>query len=71
MMSRIAAPSSEVTIPILRGSAGSARLRRRIEESFACEPLLQLIEGELQRAEALAARGARRRADIRPSGRRR
>ena len=53
MMSRIAAPSSEVTMPILRGSAGSGRLRAGVEQPFGLQPLLQLIERELQRAEAL------------------
>ena len=53
MMSRIAAPSSEVTTPILRGRAGSGRLRRRIEQPFGRQPLLELLERELQRAEAL------------------
>ena len=53
MMSRTAAPSSDVTTPILRGSAGSGRLRRGVEQSFRREPLLELIEGELQRAEPL------------------
>ena len=51
MMSRRAAPSSEVTMPILRGSAGSGRLRRRIEEPFRLQLLLQLLERQLQRAE--------------------
>ena len=53
MMSRIAAPSSDVTMPILRGSAGSGRLRAASNSPSACEPLLQLIEGQLQRAEAV------------------
>ena len=51
MMSRIAAPSSEVTMPILRGSAGSGRLRACVEQPFVLQPLLQLIERELQRAQ--------------------
>ena len=45
-------------------------LARRVEQPFRLQPLLQLIERELQRAEARAARGARRRADTRPSARR-
>ena len=45
-------------------------LARRVEQPFGLQPLLQLIERELQRAEARAARGARRRADTRPSARR-
>ena len=53
MMSRTAAPSSDVTTPILRGSAGSGRLRRWSNRPSACEPLLQLIERQLQRAEPL------------------
>ena len=48
-----AAPSSDVTTPILRGSAGSGRLRRAIEQPFRAQPLLQLIERQLQRAEPL------------------
>ena len=53
MMSRMAAPSSEVTMPILRGRAGSGRLRAASKRPSCLQPLLQLIEGELQRAEAL------------------
>ena len=53
MMSRIAAPSSEVTMPILRGSAGSGRLRAASNSPSVLQPLLQLLEGELQRAEAV------------------
>ena len=36
MMSRIAAPSSDVTMPILRGSAGSGRLRAASNSPSAC-----------------------------------
>ncbi len=50
-MSRRAAPLGEVTMPILRGKRGSGRLRRRLEESFGMQPLLELLEGELQGAE--------------------
>ena len=53
MMSRTAAPSSEVTTPILRGSAGSGTLAPLVEQPLAREPLLELVEGELPRAEAL------------------
>ena len=35
-MSRSAAPSSEVTIPIFRGSAGSGRLRAASNRPSAC-----------------------------------
>ena len=52
MMSRTAAPSSDVTMPILRGRAGNGRLRRLVEQALGRQTLLQLIEGELQRAEA-------------------
>ena len=38
-------------MPILRGSAGSGRLRAGVEQPFGLQPLLQLLEGELQRAE--------------------
>ena len=51
MMSRTAAPSSEVTTPILRGSAGSARLRARSNSPSAASRCLQLLEGELPGAE--------------------
>ncbi len=51
MMSRTAAPSSEVTTPILRGSDGQRPLAPRVEQPLGREPLLELIEGELQRAE--------------------
>ena len=40
-------------MPILRGSAGSGRLRAGVEQPFGLQPLLQLVERELQRAEAL------------------
>ncbi len=36
MMSRIAAPSSDVTMPILRGSAGSGRLRAASNSPSSC-----------------------------------
>ena len=50
MMSRMAAPSSDVTMPILRGRAGRGRLRAPSNKPSACRRRLQLIEGELQRA---------------------
>ena len=40
-------------MPILRGSAGSGRLRAGVEQPFGLQPLLQLLERELQRAEPL------------------
>jgi hypothetical protein len=51
MMSRMAAPSSEVTTPILRGRAAAA-LAALVEEAFARQPLFELIEGELPGAES-------------------
>ena len=44
MMSRIAAPSSEVTIPILRGS---------VDQPFLLQEFLELVERELPRAETV------------------
>ena len=38
-------------MPILRGSDGKRALARRVEQSLGLQPALQLIEGELQRAE--------------------
>ena len=52
MMSRSAAPSIEVTMPMRRGSAGSGRLRAVIEQPFGGQLLLQLLERLLQGAEA-------------------
>ena len=52
-MSRSAAPSSDVTMPIRRGSAGSGRLRAWSNKPSACEFLLELFERLLQRAEPL------------------
>ena len=37
----------------LAGQGGQRPLARRVEESFRVQPLLQLIERELQRAEAV------------------
>ena len=42
-----------MTTPILRGRAGSGRLRAASNRPSCLQPLLQLFEGELQRAEAL------------------
>ena len=53
MMSRSAAPSSEVTIPIFLGSAGSGRFRSGLNSPFGLQSLLQLLERELQRPDAL------------------
>ena len=53
MMSRTAAPSSEVTIADLAGQGRQRTFARLVEEALGREPLLQLIEGELQRTEAL------------------
>ena len=53
MMSLSAAPSSEVTMPILRGRAGIGRLRAVAKRPSACSFRLQLLERELQRAAAL------------------
>ena len=49
-MSRSAAPVGEVTTPMRRGSAGSGALARGLEQSLACELLLQLLEPPAQRA---------------------
>ena len=38
-------------MPMRRGSAGSGRLRAGVEQPFGLQPLLQLLERELQRAE--------------------
>ena len=43
----------DVTMPIVRGKRGSGRLRAGIEEPLGLEPLLELLEGELERAEPL------------------
>ena len=40
-------------MPILRGKRGSGRLRAALEEPFGLQPRLELLEGELQRAEPL------------------
>jgi hypothetical protein len=39
-------------MPILRGRAGSGRLRRLVEESLGREALLQLLEGRVQGAKS-------------------
>ena len=50
--SRMTAPVGEVTMPTVRGNAGSGRLRSGVEEAFGLEALLELLEGELERAGA-------------------
>ena len=52
-MSRTAAPSSEVTMPMRRGSTGSGRLRAVVEQPFGLQLALELLERRLQRAEPL------------------
>ena len=52
MMSRSAAPSSEVTMPILPRQRGQRALACGIEQAFGLQLLLQLLERQLQRAEA-------------------
>ena len=52
--SRLAAASLPVTSPIRRGKRGSGRLRRLVEQAFACELLLQPLERREVRAEAEA-----------------
>ena len=44
------APVGEVTMPTVRGKAGRGRLRVGVEEAFGFEALLELFEGELERA---------------------
>ena len=50
---------------------GQRPFARRVEQPFGLQLLLQLLERQLQRAEAVRLAGARRRADTRPSARRR
>ena len=50
-MSRTAAPSSDVTTPMRRGSTGSSRLRAGVEQAVRLEPPLELVERGLQRAQ--------------------
>ena len=52
MMSCSAAPSSDVTMPMRRGRAGSGRLRASSNRPSAASRLPQLLVGELQRAQA-------------------
>ena len=49
----MAAPVGEVTMPMMRGNGGSGRLRAGVEEALGLEPPLELLEGELERAQAL------------------
>ena len=51
-MSRMAAPVGDVTTPMQRGSTGSGFLRASSNKPSSCKFFLQLLEGELQRAEA-------------------
>ena len=51
-MSRTAAPRGEVIRPTHCGKHGKRLLARGIEEALGVQALFQLIEGELQRAEA-------------------
>ena len=48
----MAAPLGEVTTPMQRGRIGSGFLRASANNPSSCELLFQLLEGELQRAEA-------------------
>ncbi len=52
-MSRIAAPVGDVTMPITRGYARQRPLAGSVEEPLRLEPPLELLEGELERADAL------------------
>ena len=49
----ITAPRGEVTRPMRRGKRGRGRLRGGVEQAFGVELFLQLLKGQLQRAEAL------------------
>ena len=49
----MAAPRGEVTMPMRRGKRGSGRLRSAREQALGGQLLLELLEGQLQRAEAL------------------
>ena len=57
VMSRTTAPEGDVTMPMRCGSRGMGRLRAAIEQAFGRQFLLQLFEGELQRAVALRLDG--------------
>ena len=52
-MSRTAAPSSEVTMPMRRGSTGSGRLRAVSNRPSGLQLALELLERGLERAEPL------------------
>ena len=51
--SRIAAPVGLVTKAIRRGNRGSGRLRAGVEQSLGRQPLAQLAQRQLERAQAL------------------
>ncbi len=52
-MSRSAAPSIDVTMPMRRGRAGQRPLARLLEQALGGELLLELLERELQRAQPM------------------
>ena len=52
-MSRITAPVGDVTMPMRSGIDGSGRFRAASNKPFGRQLLLQLLEGELQRAVTL------------------
>ena len=70
-MSRTTAPEGDVTMPMRRGRRGMGRLRAGIEQAFGRKFLLQLLEGELQRAVTLRLDGFHQIAGIRRALRRR
>ena len=49
----MAAPRGEVTMPMRRGKRGSGRFRSGANRPFGGQLLLELLEGQLQRAQAL------------------
>ncbi len=57
MISRTTAPEGEVTMPMRCGSRGMGRLRAASNRPSRRQLLLQLLEGELQRAVALRLDG--------------
>ena len=59
-MSRSAAPSSDVTMPIRRGSTGQRTFARRVEQALGLQPRLELLERGLAARRARAARACRR-----------
>ena len=52
-MSRMAAPSGDVTTPILRGKAGNPRFRCSSNSPFLGQSFAKLFERELERAQAV------------------